>query len=36
MKKTIQILQMNNQGLTRETIIEKLNENYEMGYGGQW
>lgn len=36
MKKTIQILQMNSEGLSRESIIQKLNENYEMGYGGQW
>lgn len=27
---------MHEEGLTRETIIEKLNEHYEMGYGGQW
>ena len=27
---------MEEQGLTRDTIIEKINEHYEMGYGGQW
>lgn len=29
-------MKLNPAGLNREAIIEKINENYEMGYGGQW
>lgn len=36
LRKTIEILKMAQEGLTRQTITEKINEHYEMGYGGQW
>jgi hypothetical protein len=36
LKKTIEILKLHPGGLNREAIVEKINENYEMGYGGQW
>jgi hypothetical protein len=36
LKKTIEILKLHPAGLNREAIVEKINENFEMGYGGQW
>lgn len=36
LQKTIEVLKMHEEGLTRDFIIQKLNEHYQMGYGGQW